>query len=555
MPELEQMREVLEEALKELPAISVRAEMHDAYEPIHVDIGTFLRFVSPEWEVVFGKPGSGKTILLKTWEEEIFDAVERPSVLPIYVSARQMLNAPGDDGTPAERGELHFQAFLEGFGAAVREASRRARVRDSWVDRLQSGSFRRKSKVIADLLESINRAIQRGRPIRRPRDRKHEDSEEHESEDKRSFGGRLRGGLGDLGASLGVSGGAERSDSERSSASERLSGSGPMAPDFQKVTECLEELAEAIEVERFCVLLDDWSLVDVRVQPWVAAWLKRTFHGNPRIALKIVANPEQVLLWDEIGGIGLSPIIDVRDRGTLDHPQMEENDLVAFFEQLLLKRLASLQGDLEVFAKDRLNRPRPEFVGMMFETREAFELLATGTEGIPRNFLIALLELVEGGLPQDGWSVTEVREAVGAPELPIPKSVQLPEVEADEVTDVEALLEYVIRPKVVANGSPFFLVRAEDRAQAGAPFEKLLERKLVEADDTGVVPPRLRSRYEGFWLSDDRWQALGRAILLFRRTQRLPEIPLEEALRSNRPRNISASSAQPYVLDFTRWHA
>jgi len=555
MRELEQMQEVLVEALRELPAISVRAEKHDAYEPIHVDIGTFLRFSSPEWEVVFGKPGSGKTILLKTWEEEIFDAVERPSILPIYVSARHMLDAPGNEGSPAERGELHFQAFLEEFGAAVRRASRRARVSDSWVDRLQGRSLRRKSKVIADLIESINRAIQRGRPVRRPRDRKHEESEGHESEDKRFFGGRLRGGLGGFGASLGVSGSAERSDAERSNSSERLTGSGPMAPDFQKVTECLEELAEAIEVERFCVLLDDWSLVDVRVQPWVAAWLKRTFDGNPRIALKLAASPEQVLLWDEVAKKGFRSATDIRDRGTLDHPQMKEDDLVAFFEQLLLKRLVSLQGDLEVFSEDRRNRPRPEFIGMMFETREAFELLATGTEGIPRNFLIALLELIEGGLPLDGWSAAEVREAVGAPELPIPRSVQLPEIEEEEVTDVEALLEYVIRPKVIANGSRFFLVRAEDRAQTGAPFEELLERKLIEPDGSSILPERLRGHFQGFWLSEDRWQALGRAILLFRRIQHQPEKPLEEVLHSNPPKITSARSADPYVLDFTRWRA
>lgn len=374
MHELGQMRDLLEDALGELPAISFRAEKHDAFEPIHVDIGTFLRFASPEWEIVLGKPGSGKTILLKAWEEEVFDAVERPSILPIYVSARQMPGAPGEGGSPADRGELHFQAFLEEFGSAVRDASRRARVSDSWVDRIQGKSLRRKGKVIADLLENINRAIQRGRPVRRPRDRKHEDSEGHESEDKRALGGRLRGGLGGglggLGASLGMSGSAERSDSQRSSSSERLTGSGPMAPDFQKVAECLEELAEAIEVERFCVLFDDWSQIDVDVQPWVAAWLKRTFDGNRRIALKIVASPEQVLLWD--GKVGLRPTTDIMERGTLDHPQMKEEALVVFFERLLLKRLVSLQGDLEVFAGDRLNRPRPEFVDTMFETREAF---------------------------------------------------------------------------------------------------------------------------------------------------------------------------------------
>lgn len=558
MHELEQMREVLAQALDELPAISVRAEKHDAYEPIYVDVGAYLRFASPEWETVLGKPGSGKTILLKAWEEEVFDAIERPSILPIYVSARHMLDAPGDDGSPAERGELHFQAFLEEFGAAVRAASHRARIGDSWVDRLQSGNLRRKPKVIADLLETINRAIQRGRPVHRPRDQKHEEAQGRESEDKQSFGVRLLGGFSGFsgfGASFGIRGGADVSGSERSSAKERLSGSGPMTPDFKKVTECLEELAEALEAERFCVLLDDWSLIDLRVQPWVAAWLKRTFDGNSRIALKIAGSPEQIAFWDEVEEIGLRPVIDIRERGTLDHPLMAEGDLVAFFEQILLKRLVTLQGDLEVFAEDRLNRPRSEFINMMFETHEAFELLAIGTEGIPRNFLIALLELVDGGLPLDGWSTAAVREVIGAPELPIPKSVSLPEIEEAEITDIEALLEYVIRPRVVANGSRFFLVRTEDRKQVGAPFEALLERGLIEPDGSGVLPSRLQKRFEGFWLSEDRWHALGRAILLFRKTQREPDRTLDQLLAASSPRISSARSADAYVLDFTQWHA
>lgn len=163
--------------------------------------------------------------------------------------------------------------------------------------------------------------------------------------------------------------------------------------------------------------------------------------------------------------------------------------------------------------------------------------------------------MIEQGLPEAGWSVAEVREAIGAPELPIPKSLQLPEIEEDRVTDIEALLEYVIRPKVVANGSRFFLVRTEDLSEAGVAFEELLERGLVERDTLAVLPTRLQSRFQGFWLSEDRWLALGRPILLYRRDQRQPEKSLEEMLGSKPPRITTARSASPYVLDFTQWRA
>ncbi len=545
-------------ALGQLEKVGLRAEQHDAFRTFRVEIGPYLHFDSPEWEIVYGIPGSGKTIMLKAWEEEVLNAVERPLILPVYISARQILDQPGEETPPAMRGESHFHLFLEEFGKRARASAGRARTGRSWVDRfVDELTMRHKDKVLAELTDAINHAVQRGRPVRRPREARFEEEEARGNESQSRVKGRIRGGLSGLGARIGIGGAAERLRQEEARSRERLSASGPMAPDFARVTELIDELAETLGIERFCVLLDDWSLIDTKVQPWVGAWLLRTLGGNRRIAVKIASNFDRTRLWDEDDRQGFDVGVNIRERPPLDEPRMSPENLVAFYERLLFKRLASRSEAVEAMMEDRLGRPSPEFVAAMFAEREAFEVLAKGTEGIPRNFLAALGQLIDEGLPEEGWTVAEARAAVGLPEEPPALRVNLPpepEPVPQRMADIEALLEYVIRHVVVATRSRYFLVRKEDGRQAGEAFDELLELNLIHPDSSQMLPEALRDQFDGYWLSEERWRRFGRALMF---AQELVDGSgtVEESPRPVTPHINSLEAALPYVLDFTRWRA
>jgi hypothetical protein len=221
---------VIAQALGELCKVGLRAEQHDAYATLYVDVGPYLHFDGPEWEIVYGIPGSGKTIMLKTWEEEVLDGIAPPEVLPVYISARQLLDQPGEQMPPPVRGENHFHLFLEEFGKKVRASAARARTDGSWIDRfVDELTVRNKEKVLAELTDAINHAVQRGRPEWRPRDARFEEEETREDENQSNIRGRLRGSLSGLGARIGLGGSAERSRREEARSRERLSASGRRA--------------------------------------------------------------------------------------------------------------------------------------------------------------------------------------------------------------------------------------------------------------------------------------------------------------------------------------
>jgi hypothetical protein len=545
------MRESLEAALAQLYKLGARAELQDSYYPIYVPIGTFLKFDSPDWEIVFGSPGSGKTILLKAWQEAAFDALDRPRVLPIYISGRELRGAPDEGGAAKVLAERYFQAFLEHFGIQIREVAERARARHFHFAVHDDRIPRRKVRTVDELLEAIDQAIIEGRPARSPQATEYEEEDVEEAGRRMKLGARLLGRLSEFPRLIaGVF--FERSRSRTSTARRRLRRTGTMTPHFVQVNKHLKELADVLGVDRFCVLLDEWSAIDAAAQPWLAEWLLRAFAGNQRVAIKVASNRTHTRLWDEQREIGFRLGVDLFDAGALDHPQMTEADLIAFFETMLFKRLVAISSDLgPAYVRDRTGRPHPELIESIFASRDAFEALAVGTEGIPRIFLATFQNLIDRGLPPGGWTLEEVREVVGAPEQPIDAKVF-----KDEVTEGEIAFHWVIRPVAVATESRFFLVRAEDREQAAESFAELLKLRLIYRDPSSTLPESLKESFDGYWLSEELWGTLGRAILYKRGlSEKESQGPTEGLLYANDPEISSWEGAQQYVVNFDEWRA
>jgi hypothetical protein len=539
------MDEALEDALKDLHKVATRAELQDGCYELRVDFGSVLKFKSPEWELIFGSSGTGKTILFKAWEEEVHCGVPRPKVLPIYISAGRLRGAPGAQlAEPKDRAEAHFEAFLEHFAEEVEVAAEKLRLRDR-DDGVGFRRLKRQAEQTEELLDAVQHAVSQGRVVGMPGNAIQEEERVDEEEHRSKVVGMFRAWFA---ATLGVlfSGRVERSRSRGSAARRYLRRRSGVEPDFREARKRLSDVASTLEVERFCVLLDEWSAVDSRIQPWLAEWLLACFGGHRKITFKIASNRTDTRLRDETLGIGFRLGKDIDSAGALDHPRMSEADLAAFFELLLLKRLGQLSADLAYFVGDRLSRPRPEFVDSMFADRTAFVTLVRGTEGIPRTFLRAIHKLVDAGIPEGGWTVGEVEEVVGPPQLPT-------ELFENELSETEMTFQYTIRPVVVTTGSRYFLVRAGDREVARQKLAEMLETELVYPDESEVLPESLRDRFDGYWLSEDAWRSFGRSRLQMQGMSEEAEGPTEGWLNPKEPRIESFEDAETYVLDFSRW--
>lgn len=545
-------RVAIERVLSDFHSVAVKAELHSSYAALAVDMGPVLKFDSARWEIISGRPGTGKTFVLKSWEEEVLGTVGRPTILPLYLSARDMLDPPGEEEAPDQRAVAHFQLFLEVFGRRLKEVMAAARAKESAVDRFLGGP---RAKLIQRQIEAklaeIHKAVQTGRPLPTYHQLIYERQLTRDQSRRARLRGRFRGGLGSgIDQVLNIGGEVDQSREESSSSRENLGGRGRMVPRYSEIRGHVEDLTEKLQIDRFCVLLDQWSLIDHQVQPAVAELLVRALGGSPAISFKIAANPSQVNLFDNDRQHGFRVDHDLIEAPDLDRPRMEEETLVEFYEEMLFKRFCVLGLEPELFVEDRTGRASPEFIETLFESREAFEILVKGAEGVSHSFLLTFERLAELGLPPRGWTVAQAREVVGGAEAPVPRAVNFADV-FQNATDAEITLEYVIRPVAIATESRLFLVRDEDRDVARGPLEELIELDLIEPARHDILPRGL-GRYQPYWLSEERYRSYGRAILFNQDPAVLDNAPVEE-IEARKPNIEGEKEARRYVLDFSRF--
>lgn len=546
----EDPRDLVVGALEGLPTFASSAELHDGYQSIYVDVPV-LNFDAPDWEILAGKPGAGKTMAVKAWEEGIWAGVEAPRILPIYISARDTRGRPGADESPQQLAVAHFQIFLERLARELKRAAVELRRKQSVVERLlREPVARLKQKRIEQKLKDLLAAVETGRPLTGYDELIYEQELRRDREDRSSWGGRIQGGLSEVGARIGVGGGVSRSGSQSAQSSDVVYRRVPMGPRYAEVRQQVANLVEELEVDRICILLDDWSLIEPDVQPGFAELLARSLWGSPKITMKIVANRSEMQLIDPETGHGFQLGRDILEGTDLDHPQMSEMALVDFYEEVLFKRLSYLDDRLEMFVADRSGRPSREFLETVFESRQVFEVLVKGTEGITRTFLITIRRLAEGGVPEDGWSIADVQGFIGPADVPTADAFQDTD-SFEQLTEAELTLEYVIRPVVVATESRLLLVRPEDKRKARVPMGQLGRRKIVEpvfADDL----PQGFEAYDGYWLSDEQWRSFARAIS-YKRDPTVAGGGAADELEPREPVLASIEDARTYQLDFDRY--
>lgn len=549
----ETSRERVIEALNKLHTVASNAEFHEGFEPIYVDLGPVLRFDSPDWEILFGKPGAGKTMAMKAWEEGVWTSVGPPTILPVYVSGRDILDPPHAGDDPHERAVAHFQLFLERFAHQLKRAAINARRKQGVVERiLGDRAARAKQKRIEEKLAEILYAVQTGQPLPSYDQLVYQHELTRDHEDRSTWGGRIQGGISEMGARIGMGGEASRESASNSQAREKITGMARMGPRYAEIRGYVAELAEELDVTRICVLIDEWSMIDPAVQPGLAELLARSLWGSPRISLKIAANRSKMQLTDPDTGHGFQVERDIFEGMDLDHPQMSETALVDFYEELLFKRLSFLDYELETFVVDRSGRPSSDFLEAMFENREAFEVLVKGTEGITRSFLTTMRRLAESGVPEGGWSVADVQELVGPPDMPLAEGVQDTD-SFEQLTAAELILEYVIRPVVVATETRLLLVRPADKRQVRVPMAQLARRGVIMTAFPDDLPEGLEE-YGAYWVSEDQWLAFARAIS-YKQDPTIGHSGAMEVIEPKEPQISDEDGAQIYVLDFDRYRA
>jgi hypothetical protein len=488
----------LERAIFEHLRLPVRSDQHQDFLKYYVDDGHLQQLLSGDWQVIQGRRGTGKTILLGALHDTVnLAASGEDSNLALMFTAYDFRAEPlGVDLPDVVRGLGYFQVFLDDLAHRLNEEVQRLLARASWTRRI-GGYNSRKNARIQRLLQGIIELAQKGIPVgafssiesAQTTTRDHKVGHRFEADDE--------AGVDDLGMvrfGADLAGNTARRQSTRSVY--ELVEKSPAIPRFGRVRRELINLLDQLEVTRLYLLIDEWASLDPtatsHLQPLFAELLKTTFGGTNRVSVKIGAATGRLRLeapdgaWAMRGlelGADIFPTVDL-DRPVSSHAQLGE-----FFSRLLTRRLSF---------SEPLLASQAGVESQIFSNTDAFRELVTGSEGIPRRFLRIFNKAAEQHSYQINprWTLQSIQNAIVES---LDEEGRLPG--SSPTTKLLEEIESTSR----RTGSRVFTIRKEDRPLIEDQLLDLLERRLIHANNRLTMTAEARERFEVFRLDYGIW--------------------------------------------------
>jgi hypothetical protein len=506
--------EIVGRALREHQTLPLRAENHKAFSALFVDENQLPLLETADWQVIYGRRGTGKTLFLKAREEHLLAAPALTRILPLYLSIQEVIASPPIGITVSDRQQAYgnFQLFLERLAdeIAVKADAILAQLSAEDKGSLIRALTHRKQRSapnaekIASIVRDLLTFMQSGDLIAAFSDASVEDVATEEQSRRSGRGGRLGLGLSPEGASVS---GAARIERERS-AEEKVhhteTRGGRRVPRFPNLRHALIAIASALELDRVDIFIDEWSLLDQTaaktIQPRFAALLRRALFGDPRVTVKIATNRYNTVFHhngqDE--RYGLVPNTDIFEAVNLDRALGQRAQVTGFYEELLFKRLLLKEPRLATYASGE-GRPGAGFAEVFFEDSKAFEELVAGCEGVPRDFIITFRYLAQWAdysvTPR--WSKAVVQDAL--------TEVSMSTVEQLLASPATTLLERGIKPTALAAGSRLFLIPRDASEATNAAVAVLLDQRLIHEYVGRDLPGNVRQDYLPYSIAYGLW--------------------------------------------------
>jgi hypothetical protein len=498
-------RECLERALR--TPLPLRSEQHGNYLDLFVDTGHLQLLRNPDWQVVYGRRGTGKTFLLGVLQEQAARSLAESRILSVFVTAQDCLVSPVGREVPDKIRALgYFQTFIELLTTRVLESVDQLTADASFLDTLIGRRHHLLDRILQpqyDLLE----AGQEGAPVLAYSSYERRQSEERTSSRGGTAAAGVEGKLGPNGPSVAAA--ATFSGARSSAISDQVSTSyeAGAVPRFAVVRGKLIELLQVLRLRHLNILIDEWSTLDptgsLLIQPLFADYLKRSFAGSSLISVKIATNRYQTRFSNRAGPgkyTGLELGADIFEAVNLDRAVLDWRDLQSFFELLLYKRPLHREPGLAVFETRDSGRPDEQFVLSIFRSQHTFAELVRGSEGIPRNFLILVNDLVRRHAHRVSrqWSTADVQRCIRERSLEGQSDI-------DYHSEASQLLSQGIRETVLNTGSRFFLVDKAARDTVDPALSELLEKRIIHEYPRLEVPDRVRHTHLAFLVDYGLW--------------------------------------------------
>jgi hypothetical protein len=480
----------------------------NSLERVFVDFGTVLHELdTPDWKVLVGAPGAGKTMVLRLLRErELLRVADDPEtsflphagVLPVYVniadavpSMLHVLRRPDEETAFAS-----FQLFLEALGVElVKVVARFKSPTTPFARLLREGRahVKRAHEVAAEILEIASDADLLWPLL----DRFIDEDEATEDKSDSDKGAGIDASVSTNGGKVGGQAGAHKSESHDEADKRSVHTHGEGVPRYPDIKGILEDFLNQVDVPRLDILLDNWTRLDdtgtTAIQPIFGHLLRAALGDSERISVKIATDGYHTRFWDRASQRGMQPERHLYEAQNLNCPIIQDDaELVEFFESLLFQRMATKVDLSEYRDTDKPGvAVRPDFMLNIFEDRSVFELLVKAGEGRPRRFLRLFNEVatMRRASVDPLWSRDDV---LNAEERYREKHLRE---DVDFVSPAVQLLLLAIKPRVSECRLAHAVVGLQEAGALSDLLDELKQKSLITEATNAALPEGTRGTH------------------------------------------------------------
>ena len=352
--------------------LSKRAEKVDRQALIDsfVDVGPLTAVLSTvDNQILYGRRGTGKTHALAY----ISEIMRREGDIPIYVDLRKVGSTGGlySDGT-IPLAERATRLLMDTLAAMHRE------LLEAAIDDYFGLNLAEMGPALDELAEAITEVRVRGRV-----------KQEHASEaaEKGVEGTDFKLEVSRKGLAGAAAAKSSHETSEKQTHKITQEGETEHRVHFGQLASALQKLADVVGGRRIWLLLDEWSVVPLELQPYLADLLRRAVFPASSISVKIGAIERRSRFQLPLDGgeyIGIELGGDASADINMDDFMVFDNDeekALTFFRSLVYRHIRTLAEQEGV----KVPNDPSEMVRIAFTQENVFREFVRAAEGIPRD--------------------------------------------------------------------------------------------------------------------------------------------------------------------------
>jgi len=493
----------LASALQKNLGKSIRAEDLDDFTDFFVDPIGIESLSGNGNQLIFGRRGSGKTILTGALAKQIENGALGHRIAAFRYSAeifRSSAQFPQPHPTASQEALVYFNYFLT---LLVRDlytlAEKRLFDNSKWSDSFtrRGNEIWGKRNALLDVLAEFEEVARFGVSSVVPADFRQRTV--YSNTDTRSGSAAASLGIGTAGSPVDLEAKANlrRSRQRTFQSSAEVQSHQRFSPGHIK--QLIVRIVELLDLDYIVVIIDEWMTLS-ECQAEFAQKIRTTLFGEKRISVKIAADQFQGRLnngakGDKLRGIEINA--DMFVATDLDRPFRDPVNGPALFTEALYRRLLKFEPALEeYFGKSPLKNPA-FFIETLFTSDRAFQELCQSANGLCRDFYLVFrlcCKQLRNGYDRDHKiDLSTVRHA-------ILENYQSTFEKVLESLDSRVVLFEVILPHLRSVESRFFLVPSTYGGGQNPVIRDLLAKRFIHEIPGGELHESVRTDYSCFAL-------------------------------------------------------